>query len=138
MYNTYDTLKQLDYFEDNEYLVKYCQLVEHHRVTKRVAHKTHQHHIIPKSWFKLTNNQINNDLNNLVNLPCREHLLAHYYLCLCTKDPFKYANQLAMMCLLSKKYINIVDKNLLCNLPLYKNIYEDYKIKLQSHYKLYG
>ena len=137
MVDVYNTLKQKQYFIDNEYLQKYCQLVERNTRTPVRARQTHKHHIVPKSWFKLTNSCVNNELNNLVNLPYREHFLAHYYLCLCTQDPFKYANQLALMCLLSLKNKNTVDKELLYRLPLYNNIYEDYVQKLKSNYRLY-
>lgn len=137
MYNVYGTLRSMKFFIDNEYLYKYCQLIERHTRTGLKPRLTHKHHIIPKSWFKLTNTVINNDLNNLVNLPIREHILAHYYLCLCTEDPFKYANQLALMCLQTQKRINIVDQHLLHNLPMYNNIYEDYITKLHSNYRLY-
>lgn len=137
MLNIYDTLKNQVYFIDNEYLKKYCQLIERNRRTPLRGGQTHKHHIVPKSWFKLTHTDINNELNNLVNLPYREHFLAHYYLCLCTSDPFRYANQLALMCLQSLKTKNVVDKQLLHNLPLYNNIYEDYMRKLRSNYKLY-
>lgn len=137
MLNIYDTLRTQKYFVDNEYLQKYCQLIERNRRTPVRARVTHKHHIVPKSWFKLTNTEINNELNNLVNLPYREHFLAHYYLCLCTEDPFKYANQLALMCLQSLKTKNVVDKQLLHRLPLYNYIYEDYVQKLKSNYKLY-
>ena len=137
MVDVYSTLKELEYFIDNEYLKKYCQLIERNTRTTQKSKYIHKHHILPKSWFKLTNNTVNNELVNLVNLPYREHFLAHYYLCLCTQDPFKYANQLALMCLLSIKTKNIVDKQLLVRLPLYNNIYEDYMKKLKSNYKLY-
>ena len=123
MRDLYKTLRSLDYFIDNEYLLKYTQIVERNRRTRVRGKQTHKHHIIPKCWFKLTDNDINNDLENLVNLPCREHFLAHYYLCLCTEDPFKYANELALQCLLSNSRINIVDKQLLQRLPMYNNIY---------------
>ena len=137
MLDIYNTLKTYKYFTDNEYLQKYCQVIERNRRTPVRARLTHKHHIVPKSWFKLTNSEINNELNNLVNLPYREHFLAHYYLCLCTEDPFKYANQLALMCLKSLKNKNVVDKQLLHRLPLYNYIYEDYMQKLKSNYKLY-
>lgn len=137
MLDIYNTLKTQKYFIDNEYLQKYCQVIERNRRTPVRARVTHKHHIVPKCWFKLTNSEINNELNNLVNLPYREHFLAHYYLCLCTEDPFKYANQLALMCLQSLKNKNVVDKQLLHRLPLYNNIYEDYMQKLRSNYKLY-
>ena len=134
MFNVHDTLRKLEYIVDNEYLEKYCTIIERNARTRYIARKTHKHHIIPKSWFKLTNNKINNDLNNLVNLSIREHFLAHYYLCLCSSDPFKFANQLALICLQIKIK---ADTRLLQSLPLYNYIYEDYKDKLRCGYKLY-
>jgi hypothetical protein len=137
MLNIYYNLKDRKFFIDNEYLKKYCQLVERNTRTLKVPRITHKHHIVPRSWFKLMNYEIDDSLTNLVNLPTREHFLAHYYMCLCTEDPFKYANQLALMCLLTSSTKNIVDKQLLVRLPLYNNIYEDYMLKLKSNYKLY-
>lgn len=138
MFDLYASLRSLEYFIDNEYLEKYCRLIEQHTRTKVFGGKTHKHHIIPKSWFKLTNNKVNNDLSNLVNLTKREHVLAHYYLCLCTADPFKFANELAIICLQNKYVKDKGDKLLFENLPLYKYILEDYLKKLKSNYKLYG
>lgn len=137
MINVYDTLKQLDYFIDNDYLKSYSTLVERHTRTKVIPRLTNKHHIIPRCWFKLKHIPINNELSNLVNLPYREHILAHYYLCLCTVDPFKYANELALECLLNNRKLSITDKRLLENLPLYNNIYEDYMSKLKSNFKIY-
>lgn len=136
MVDVYKTLKNLDYFVDNDYLQQYARLVERHARTL-IRGTTNKHHIIPKCWFKLKNIPVNNDLNNLVNLPYREHILAHYYLCLCTEDPFKYGNQLGLVCLLNGKVLKPTDKRLLENLPLYNNIYEDYVRKLKSNYKMY-
>ena len=137
MINVYETLSSLSYFIDNEYLQKYCRLVETHTRTRVVPRLTNKHHIIPKSWFKLNDKEVNNELNNLVNLPYREHVLAHYYLCLCTEDPFRYCNQLALMCLLTRKKINSIDKQLIQMLPLYNNIYEEYVYKRKTNYKIY-
>ena len=136
MLDVYNSLSELQYFIPNQYLKKYSQIIERNFRTP-IRGNTNKHHILPKSWFKLTNNIINNELNNLVNLPYREHVLAHYYLCLCTEDPFKYANQLALICLESRKNLSYTDKQLLHQLPLYNNIYEDYIIKQKSNYKLY-
>ena len=136
MLNVYETLRNLEYFIDNEYLIKYCQLVDRNKRTK-VRYNTNKHHIIPRSWFKLCGLEVDNELTNLVNLPYREHTLAHYYLCLCTQDPFKYANELALDCLESRKDLSLTDKALLHNLPLYNNIYEDYVNKKKSNYNLY-
>lgn len=137
MCDLYATLRNKQYFIDNDFLLKYCQVIERNKRTPQRARKTHKHHIIPRSWFKLNNLEVDNSLTNLVNLATREHFLAHYYLCLCTEDPFRYANELALVCLESDNFINSVDKELLHALPLYNNIYEDYRIKRDSNYKLY-
>ena len=137
MFNIYETLRNNKYFIDNEYLVKYCRLIEQNKGVKVRCGTINKHHIVPKSWFKLTGTEVNNELNNLVKLSYREHVMAHYYLCLCTEDPFKYANQLALMCLLSRKKLNPVDKYLVKTLPLYNIIYEDCRKKQERNYKLY-
>lgn len=138
MSKLYNQLKDLPYFVDNEYLQKYVQLVEMH--TRTVAKHTgmHKHHIIPKSWFKLCNVPCDDSLRNLVVLRVKEHFLAHYYLCLCTEDPFQYANELALICLESNIRKNTVDQHLLHSLPMYNNIYESYSLKLKSNYRLYS
>ena len=90
-------------FVNNIYLEKYCSLVERHTITGVQRRQTNAHHIIPKAWFKLNKLPIDNSECNLVNLPYREHALAHYYLCLCTLDQLQYANELAFICLISRK-----------------------------------
>ena len=99
MRNLKQVLQELDYFVDNEYLDKYVRLVETNRRTKRTPRQTNSHHVIPKSWFKLVGLPVDSSLQNLVNLQYRNHVLAHYYLCLCTRDELQYANELALMCL---------------------------------------
>ena len=126
MYDLYNKVKKSQYFIDNEYLLKYCELIGKHIRTKQVPKLTNKHHVIPKLWFKLNKLPVDNSLSNLVNIPYREHILAHYYLCLCTENPLLYGNQLALICLLSRNKINIIDKQLIQNLPLYNNIYENY------------
>lgn len=137
MCDVYTKLSQLKYFVPNDYLEKYSRLVELHTRTGVRGKQTHKHHIVPRCWFKLTDNEVDNTLSNLVNLPCREHLLAHYYLCLCTQDPFKYANELALSCLESNRRMNVVDKALLHKLPMYNILYEDLANKRKLNYKLY-
>jgi hypothetical protein len=137
MVNLKETLKSLDGFVENEYLDKYVVLVERHYGVHPRKCLTNRHHIIPKAWFKLNDKPINNDPNNLVTLPYREHVLAHYYLCLCTKGGLLYANELALECLLSRKKINEQNKKLIESLPLYNTIYKDFLKKKKSNYKLY-
>lgn len=136
MFNVKETLVSLTGFVDNEYLVKYVRLVERNRSTQN-RKGTNKHHIIPKSWFKLNSQPINNNLENLVTLSYRDHVLAHYFLCLCTDGKLQFANQLALICLSSRDKLNFVDKALIKGLPLYNNIYENYKERRKTNYQLY-
>ena len=124
-------------FTNNEYLDLYCRLVERNGRTPIRPRITNSHHIIPKSWFKINKQVVDNTQSNLVNLVYREHVLAHYYLCLCTTDELQFANELALMCLLNRKKLNVVDKQLVMGLPLYNNIYEHYKQLRKDNYQLY-
>lgn len=137
MYDVYNNLKGLSGFVDNEYLEKYCRLIEQNTTTYQRSRVTNSHHIIPKAWFKIHSLPVDNSLQNLVNLVYKNHVLAHYYLCLCTTDELQYANELALICLFSRNKLNIVDKQLFYHLPLYNYIYEDYVKKKRSNYKLY-
>lgn len=127
----------LDGIVDNEFLDKYVQLIERNRRTSRFNHNMNTHHIIPKSWYKLHDKTIDNTISNLVNLTYRNHVLAHYFLCLCTEGEFQFANELAFMLLISRKNLNISEKLLVQELPLYNNIYESYYQKKKQNYKLY-
>ena len=46
MRDIYSTLKDTKYFIDNEFLLKYCQLIERNTRTQTVRHSTHKHHIM--------------------------------------------------------------------------------------------
>ena len=79
-----------NYFEDNKYLNKYCNLIISNLETKKEKYKTQKHHIIPKCYFKLKKLDIDNSKENIINILYIDHILAHYYLCLCTEGNFKY------------------------------------------------
>lgn len=132
------TLIQHNGFVDNQYLGAYCRLIERNYRTPIRGGLTNKHHIIPRSWFKINKEDVDNSSINLVNLVYREHVLAHYYLCLCTINELQYANELALMILVSRKKLNVVDKQLVAGLPLYNNIYESYLAHKRSNYQLYG
>jgi len=88
------TLKEklliLGIVEDNEYLDKYCEIIENNRETKKEKFKTQSHHIIPRSYYKHCSLPIDNSKENIVNLTHSDHLLAHYYLNKCASvDWFK-------------------------------------------------
>lgn len=132
-----DELKNLPYFVDNEYLSKYVRLVEIHSNTRGRHTLTNEHHIIPRSWFKLMRKEVDNSPHNLVTLTYREHVLAHYFLCLCTKDELKFANELALIGLVNRKCLSESNRQLVKHLPLYNNIYESYIKHRKSNYQLY-
>lgn len=82
-------LLETNLFENNEYLDKYCQLIEDNENTIKEKYKTHSHHIIPKCYYKLVGESPNNSISNRVNLLYKDHILAHYYLCYFTSDSLK-------------------------------------------------
>ncbi len=90
-------------FVDNEYLDRYCKLIESNRNTKREYYRTQLHHIIPKCYYKHYNLDIDNSSKNLVNLLYKDHALAHYYLWKCTFKWFKKASFCAFKCIVNTK-----------------------------------
>jgi len=75
-------LKKLKGIIINKYFRKYCDLILKNKNTPDIKFKTQKHHIIPKFYFKTNNLEIDNSKENLVNLLYKDHILAHYYLCL--------------------------------------------------------
>ena len=67
-------------FIDNEAFSNYCQLVASNRSTTSVKGKTQKHHILPRAWFKLRDEPVDNSKDNLVNLLVIDHIKAHLYL----------------------------------------------------------
>jgi hypothetical protein len=122
----HDKLKNLRLFIDNEHLQNYVRLVESRKGIRSRGTLSNKHHIIPRSWFKMFGEEIDNSPRNLVVLTYREHVLAHYYLCLCTTGKLQYANELALICLISRKCLSENDRHLIKSLPLYNNVYESY------------
>lgn len=137
MLNIKETLLQHDGFIDNTYLDMYVKLIQRNITTKQKPRVTNSHHIIPRSWFKLNCKEVDNSMSNLVNLVYRDHVLAHYYLCLCTENELQFANELALVCLTTRKKLSAVDKQLVTSLPLYNVIYENYSQRRKSNYQLY-
>ena len=92
-----DTLKNSDIFIDNEYFNRYIELIELNMDRKYEKFKVQCHHIVPRCYFVSKGIQINEDKENKVYLLHRDHVLAHYYLCLCAKEKsFRYKNQVAI------------------------------------------
>jgi len=75
-----------------------------------------EHHIVPRCYFKHQKISVDNSKLNIVRLSIQDHILAHYYLYMCSKESwFKYAN------LCSIKYFtgreNISEEDLIKILP---------------------
>lgn len=113
-------------FLDNKYLDKYCELIINNLETQKEKYKTQYHHIIPRCYYKLIGLDVDNSRNNLVNLLYKDHILAHYYLCLCTEGKLKYklSNAFFHLTYRTWKYENFDPLNVLNE---YQNIYEEYK-----------
>ena len=72
--------------KENEYLDKYCNLILENVETKYQVHKTQSHHIIPKYYCRENCPSLIKDKTNKVNLLYKDHILAHYYLALCSTN----------------------------------------------------
>lgn len=81
-----EKLLNLGIIDNNDYFEKYTQLIINNVETKKQKYKTQRHHIIPRCYYKRNNLEVDNSLDNLVNLLYQDHILAHYYLCMCIKD----------------------------------------------------
>ena len=73
------------YFEDNEYLYKYLDVVCNMRQDFYNSDTMQMHHILPRSYYEIVNLKLDNSSDNLVSLLYKDHLLAHYFLAQCTK-----------------------------------------------------
>lgn len=89
--------------EENKYLDKYVEIVSN--PTNNVKYE--KHHIIPVAYYKMQNIDVDNSDSNIVQLSVYEHILAHYYACLCFNEPLKH-KMIHAFCLMSKE-----DKSLL-------------------------
>lgn len=120
-----------DLFIHNEYFDKYVELCSRNRLTKK-SNITQCHHIIPVSYFKNKNLPTDNSKENKVQLKISDHIIAHYYLCLCIDDSNEYVrNSSACMVFLNTNidvYSKIIPdfENIIGNLNL-EQIYSDAK-----------
>lgn len=114
---------------DNEYLHKYCELVIDNRDTSYVIHKTQSHHIIPRYYCKENSPHLIKDNSNKVNLLYKDHILAHYYLSLCSSNgKYKAKNVCALFKMLNVPQTEFPGspKEFICNLDGYEELYEMY------------
>jgi hypothetical protein len=81
--NKEDLLKT-GFFKNNNFLDKYLNLF-----SEPITDHFEKHHIIPKSYYKIINSEIDNSSVNLKNISLKNHYLAHYYLTKCTSGTLK-------------------------------------------------
>jgi len=75
---------------ENSYLDKYIQLINCNLNRTYQKGKTQSHHIIPRYYYKSVGKKLDNTRSNRVNLLYKDHVLAHYYLFLCSPDNSLY------------------------------------------------
>ena len=120
--NLKEKLLNLGLVKDNQYLDRYIELIEKNKETKKEKFKTNKHHIIPRYYYKYNNFELDNSKENFVNLLYKDHILAHYYLSLCSSNGyFKYSNINALSYIQTKYKINTND--LIDNLDNYQDLY---------------
>lgn len=87
-------LLQTSCFIKNEYFIKYCHLLNTSKCFE--TDFINKHHVFPVCYYnfiynlnnlKLAKKYADNDINNfLIKFSYKDHILAHYYLCLCCSN----------------------------------------------------
>lgn len=88
---------------DNDYLVKYIDLIHSNLTLGYIRFQTDLHHIIPRHYFRTNNIPIDESDSNKVYLLAKDHILAHYYLFFCSAtEKYRVANALSVQFSLNK------------------------------------
>ena len=125
-----EKLLKLGCFDDNEYFDKYLELCLDNVNTKRTKYITNAHHIIPRKYYKFNKLEIDNSPENIVNLRYYDHILAHYYLVLCSIPGYlQYANAVAFVMSIGKNKLTLEEIKQIKDLDQYLKVYENYKSK---------
>lgn len=127
------------YFEDNDFLKSYVELIISNMDTPKKRFFTESHHIIQKAYFKdigIKDNSIINSSDNLVNLTYRDHILAHYYLYHCSiNEHIKQSNLIALINMTNeKKHLDDIE-GLIKELDLYENMRREWLLWLSNKTK---
>lgn len=131
-----------DFVTPNIYLDKYIDLILSNRETAAKKFQTQKHHVIPVCFFKLAGIPVDNSANNTVNLLYKDHVLAHYYLSLCTEGRFKYNNIASIQHLMGmrgkiEEYKELLDEEFLDDLQTlyqYKSEFHSQLLKDKGYY----
>lgn len=103
MKNIKERLLSTNLFEDNEHLNEYINIVNQSKnLVKNDNELYERHHILPRCVSKFLGQNTDESKENKVDLTLRNHLLAHYHLCLCAKEPkIKARLAYAVICMVS-------------------------------------
>lgn len=121
-------------FVHNNYFSSYVELMEKNSNTKPTKGKTQKHHMIPLSYFKISQRLKNRKESEIyynkfykkegiINLTYSDHILAHYYLCLFTNGELQKELIIAFYLLAKKDLKSFVPELDLDNIT---HIYEKY------------
>lgn len=129
------SLLTYDLFLDNEYLTKYIEFLLNNQIIDSSLDYCNNHHMIPVAYYKIVNNIsnskkarkiANSDVNNIIiKLEYKNHILAHYYLCLCVKEPLLFKMSVAFFKLVNRRWL-YTDFNPETDLEEFNNIYVKY------------
>lgn len=89
---------------DNVFLDKYVKIVSKPYLGTKPSHN---HHIIPKSYYRHNNLEVDNTASNLVRLTVKNHILAHYYLAKCSKQSYFKLSNIWSVCYMLRLNKNI-------------------------------
>lgn len=81
----------LDVYEYNQHFVAMMNIINAARLMPPA--KGHNHHIIPKCWFKMNNLPVDNSKDNIVLLTEDAHLKVHRLAMLCSVDSVMRSKQ---------------------------------------------
>ena len=112
---------------DNDYANLYVELINLNKDLLPVKNSTQKHHIIPKYYYRYNQEDIDDSDLNTINLYYKDHILAHYWLSLCSYSKyFKFANICALKYLLGINKYLLENEDFLSNLNYLQELYEDY------------
>ena len=80
---------------DNEYLDRYVEIMESKSSPQKQIGVHNRHHIIPRFYFRTNEIPIDDSTENIANLVFKDHILAHYYLALCSTGKYRFLSELS-------------------------------------------
>lgn len=137
-----DLLVGLDEVVDNIYLDQYCNLIKEAEHQRQESFKTAKHHIIPVCYFKCIHNCktrkeampfANAAPNRIVHLTHDQHIMAHYYLSLCTSGKL-HTGMLNALCLMLKG-VSLPAELDRIDLTVYTKLYQEFLAEVSRVHK---